>query len=60
MEDWIPAVELVLEGWMFGIMTCLLCASVRDYAAIKRRNLRHQKMLAAGYSPLDILMDDSA
>jgi hypothetical protein len=53
-ED-IQALELLLIGWVFGVMTCLLYATLSSYRAIKRRNQRHQDLLDAGVDPLTIL-----
>jgi hypothetical protein len=58
-ED-VQAVELVFDGWVFGVMTCLLYAAISNYRAVTRRNRRHRDLLAAGVDPLTILrMDES-
>jgi hypothetical protein len=33
----VQAVELVAEGWVFGVLTCLLYAAIADYVEVKRR-----------------------
>jgi hypothetical protein len=54
----IQALELVLIGWVFGVMTCLLYAAISSYVEVKRRNRRHQILLDAGHDPLDIYLND--
>jgi hypothetical protein len=29
--------NLLFEGWAFGVLTCIGCASVKDYIEVKRR-----------------------
>lgn len=38
-ED-VQVIELIFEGWVFGVLTCLLYASITDYIEVKRRNRR--------------------
>lgn len=56
-ED-VQVIALFFEGWMFGLMTCWLTSTIRDYVEIKRRNRRHQVLLDAGVDPLDILLGE--
>lgn len=59
MNDSIKVGELLVEGWVFGVMTCMLYAVSANYCTIKRRNRRHQDLLDAGVDPITILnMDD--
>jgi hypothetical protein len=50
--------EMLVIGWVFGVMTCLLYASVSNYCKAIRRNQRHFDLLAAGVDPLEILKMD--
>lgn len=34
----VQIIELVIEGWVFGVLTCLLYASIANYREVKRRN----------------------
>jgi hypothetical protein len=36
-ED-VQVIELVFEGWVFGLLTCLFYASISNYREVKRRN----------------------
>lgn len=40
-ED-VQAFELVFEGWIYGVLSCLLYVSIKEYIEVKRENRRNK------------------
>lgn len=39
--DDVQPLLILFEGWVFGVLTCLLYAAISDYCAVKREIREH-------------------
>ncbi len=59
MSNGRETLEVLFFGWVIGVQTSILYASIGLRRQINRRNRKHQVLLDAGVDPLTILsMDD--